>query len=438
MCDNGADPKYQFEDLGNLIRKVRVDFGIRIDIDTMPIQHAPGQFSRWHCAMGTIHYEDVDIADVPGVLIYVKASLTGDEPADVCQHASQCPDFPHDPTVDQFFSESQFESYRALGHHLGSEVFKPALGIDEHEEALDVFTRVYSRWFPPPPYFEESFFEISQLFSDLHAQMQSDPLLEGLFNDLYSDVIEEQTPPRRSRANDRKRQRAELNMVAQILEAMEQAWLRMRLTEYSEHPVYRGWMNLFRRWTNSKILNCHWAALRGQYSKEFVRFCKDQLKLVVYDICASRMVGSPRVKVDPRLDPLIEEFYWDWYRETDFGPRWGLEDRVEHAEVDAKGRPLGWIIETQPAGDGKVFPVGLILVSKATCERVRGFGDWEFLVWIAGPIATSAPPATRSIRPGVWKPENPLTHLSGPWKKVALARRSRRRPERSRRRYSIS
>ena len=32
-------------------------------------------------------------------------------------NAKGCQDFPHESTADQFFSESQFESYRALGYH---------------------------------------------------------------------------------------------------------------------------------------------------------------------------------------------------------------------------------------------------------------------------------------------------------------------------------
>ena len=42
----------------------------------------------------------------------------GDDPAppmDVGNYASSSPTFPHESTADQWFGESQFESYRALG-----------------------------------------------------------------------------------------------------------------------------------------------------------------------------------------------------------------------------------------------------------------------------------------------------------------------------------
>ena len=43
--------------------------------------------------------------------------MTGDEPADVKNYARKHSTFPHESTVDQWFSESQFESYRVLGYH---------------------------------------------------------------------------------------------------------------------------------------------------------------------------------------------------------------------------------------------------------------------------------------------------------------------------------
>src|SRR5262249_3985902 len=65
-----------------------------------------------------IRYSLVDGPGVPdGLLLYFKATLSGDEPVDVRTFASQDPAFPHDPTGNQFFDEDRFESYRALGYH---------------------------------------------------------------------------------------------------------------------------------------------------------------------------------------------------------------------------------------------------------------------------------------------------------------------------------
>ena len=66
-----------------------------------------------HAAIGTIRYGD----DETGILIYIKASLSGDENDYVLDYKRRNPTFPHESTVDQFFNEEQFEAYRALGFH---------------------------------------------------------------------------------------------------------------------------------------------------------------------------------------------------------------------------------------------------------------------------------------------------------------------------------
>ncbi|HEX7119550.1 MAG TPA: patatin-like phospholipase family protein [Longimicrobiales bacterium] len=121
VSDAGRDPDAGFEDLGNAIRKIRIDFGIPITFDA-PIRILPRDDDGigFYCALGTIRYSAVD-GDVPdGTLVYVKPTLRGRGeplPYDVFSYSRQAADFPHEPTRDQWFSESQFESYRALGRH---------------------------------------------------------------------------------------------------------------------------------------------------------------------------------------------------------------------------------------------------------------------------------------------------------------------------------
>jgi hypothetical protein len=56
-------------------------------------------------------------------LLYIKATITGDEPADVLNYAALHPDFPYETTLDQVFDEPQWESYRRLGEHIGDNLF---------------------------------------------------------------------------------------------------------------------------------------------------------------------------------------------------------------------------------------------------------------------------------------------------------------------------
>jgi hypothetical protein len=54
-----------------------------------------------------------------GYLIYLKPTLTGDEPVELQGYAALNADFPHNPTMDQLYDEDRFESYRQLGEHIG-------------------------------------------------------------------------------------------------------------------------------------------------------------------------------------------------------------------------------------------------------------------------------------------------------------------------------
>ena len=115
VVDAGQDFDYVFEDLGNAIRKIRIDLGVPIDLKVASPKKTSGTIN--HCAFGTIGYSTVDPTGSDGQLIYVKPVVTGDEPPDVANYAAAHPEFPHEPTTDQWFSESQLESYRLLGLH---------------------------------------------------------------------------------------------------------------------------------------------------------------------------------------------------------------------------------------------------------------------------------------------------------------------------------
>ena len=67
---------------------------------------------------------DADPDNGTAVLLYIESSLTGDENDYVIDYKRRNPDFPHETTLDQLFSEEQFEAYRALGFHAVHAAFK--------------------------------------------------------------------------------------------------------------------------------------------------------------------------------------------------------------------------------------------------------------------------------------------------------------------------
>jgi len=121
VSDAEADPDMKFEGLSYVMRLARIDFGIDIEIDIGGIVPGEEGFSSSHFAVGRIHYPG---EDEPGYLIYLKASLTGDEPAHLREYKIKNPDFPHQTTADQWFDEHQFEAYRELGYHIGKGTFE--------------------------------------------------------------------------------------------------------------------------------------------------------------------------------------------------------------------------------------------------------------------------------------------------------------------------
>jgi hypothetical protein len=119
VCDATADDGYAFGDLANAVRKIRVDLGVPIE-PLLTKYIGPQQDEKYgrYCALGEIRYCNVDGGDSIGHLLYIKPAVYSDCPADVRNYGKESKTFPQETTVDQFFSESQFESYRALGRHI--------------------------------------------------------------------------------------------------------------------------------------------------------------------------------------------------------------------------------------------------------------------------------------------------------------------------------
>ncbi|MGT2435731.1 cell division protein [Bradyrhizobium betae] len=134
--DAEADAPMNFSSLMKLQRYARIDLGVRIDLPWTPIrdrtravmaenadkksahaaadtgENAPAE--HVHVAIGTIDYGAGDT----GYLVYIKSSLSSDENDYIRDYARRNGTFPHETTGDQFFSEEQFEVYRALGFHM--------------------------------------------------------------------------------------------------------------------------------------------------------------------------------------------------------------------------------------------------------------------------------------------------------------------------------
>jgi hypothetical protein len=174
VIDAGCDPDFAFDDLGNAVRKIYIDLGIRItfeELDKLKTRPSAKSYSREvrnaealanlrahnkhdhgskpvepgevpYYAIGVIHYEDADVPPPPkpgnkpeettvrqparlvesGYVLYIKPAYHGGEGVGIRNYATANPDFPHEATLDQWFTESQFESYRSLGLDIANDI----------------------------------------------------------------------------------------------------------------------------------------------------------------------------------------------------------------------------------------------------------------------------------------------------------------------------
>lgn len=140
VCDATADPDFKFTDLANAIQKVRADFGAIIDISDAQLATlmpqaddatrkggaGSGSAARSYL-IAPIRYSQrlghsPDSEREVGTLILLKATAFQGTPADVFSYRREHPEFPNQSTLDQFYDEKQFDSYRELGyitaHHM--------------------------------------------------------------------------------------------------------------------------------------------------------------------------------------------------------------------------------------------------------------------------------------------------------------------------------
>lgn len=147
VTDGGADTptegRYQWDDIGGVLRQVRMDFGAQIRwIDPTQLVHerVPDWIQAWlkpnalgkfddlkfnsprHAALGRVSYDHGGTD--PCWLLVLKPGVSATMPEDVRNYQRANPVFPQHSTTDQLFDDAQWESYRKMGEAIGASVFK--------------------------------------------------------------------------------------------------------------------------------------------------------------------------------------------------------------------------------------------------------------------------------------------------------------------------
>jgi hypothetical protein len=296
--DAAQDAGLRFEDLGNAIRKCQADLGIPIELDVSRIRlRGDSKRSEWHCAVGAIRYDQRDPDALPGVLLYLKPSLIGDEPTDILQYAAVEPTFPHQSTGDQWFDESQFESYRKLGYHIGKCALGKAKEMAEADLPPDkrsgrfadvegLIVALTSIWYPPAKG-GAAFTRHTQTLDAIYERLRNDPQLRFLDAQIYPnwnaivagtkfEVTAEQWLP-----DTYGELREGFYLCNGVMQLMENVYLDLELETQCDHPDNRGWMNLFRHWAWCNMFRVTWAMSAATYGARFQSFCKRHLGLAL-------------------------------------------------------------------------------------------------------------------------------------------------------------
>ncbi len=160
VVDADADETFAFEDLARSVRFAGIDLDAKIEfasIKMKPAREATATSDTF--AIGKITYAESP-ADASW-LIYIKPTYFPENaPIDVRSYGMMNATFPHETTLDQWFGESQFESYRRLGEYLMSRLYeqqvpkmtpKLAAGAEKGHTLEQFFTAATSPAAPAPP-----------------------------------------------------------------------------------------------------------------------------------------------------------------------------------------------------------------------------------------------------------------------------------------------
>jgi hypothetical protein len=275
ICDSEADGDLTFEGIGMAVRKCRIDFGAEIALDLRALEHAKdSDCSGAHCVVGTITYPESP--DTYGYVVYIKSSLTGDEPADVLNYKKEDSAFPHDSTLNQWFSESQFESYRRLGHHVAFSVFEPAgpgnrdCVCKEIAGRRDFFKTLWNIWWAPTPEMDRFTPAHTASYEKLLAMARTDKDIPGFFDAMFGD--EKEWEKGHSDAQFESAAGFAFELIEFIFTVFNQ--LDLVLLEKREHPYAQGWSRIFRKWAEIDAVQEGWNRYRDSYSPSFQRFAE--------------------------------------------------------------------------------------------------------------------------------------------------------------------
>jgi hypothetical protein len=298
-ADCGADPDRAFDDVANLVRRVRQDFGADIRIDLSPLHLDDAHRATQPMVAGDIHYASGDT----GVLLLFKPTLVGSEPPDVTQYRTRNAAFPNESTGDQFYDEAQWEAYRQLGEHAATMAFgflqksRTRLTAGEGRDFVArAFALARFEWLPRPALFEERLARFNERAADLEVELTRG--LTMAVTDTGADrpataataspaspgaIIVELKP---SLLPEGLALQQSLDTVRRTILFMEETYYTWDLEAMHGKPLSLGVMNCIGTWTRAPLLRMWWPLLKPLHSPPFTRFLENHFGLAGIQLAA--------------------------------------------------------------------------------------------------------------------------------------------------------
>jgi hypothetical protein len=402
VSDCGADPQVAFDDFGNAVRRIREDFGVEIDIDLAPLKPNASRLSKQHVAVGAIMYDPRGAQKDTGVLVYLKPTLTGDEPCDISQYRTRNEDFPHETTGDQFYDEAQWESYRRLGEHAARSAFR----FVERERspdkltADDIFNGARWEWYQSQDRREEKILELNGRLTALEQQLQTQAP-PAFLREMYPELgtFDKRQPSAQPAPQEPAQPNAQptpaattqptseeaaertsriLHLLIQMIQLMEDVWISASLETHWNDPNLLGWMNTFQRWAYTPSFRLWWPILKPMYGRKFRRFMEERLSLADEDYPET----VPKViPCGNEIPHGVAETYWKRMQlqkerspHTVYSFELELTDQREEAGTPARGT--------------QIVQVGLAFIDTATKPGTACWSTEDFFIppslWGAG------------------------------------------------------
>lgn len=154
-------------------------------------------------------------------------------------------------------------------------------------ETRRLFQGLRRRWLPEPD-LRDGFLQSLESYRQLQDHLRENAQLHRLSLQMYADLEDIIAPaasdPSASESRSQpespdRLSRPEIHEILHIIQTMEIAWMNARMADFDAHPLNRGWVAAFHRWSTMPAFRRAWPVLRADFSRGFITYCESRFGL---------------------------------------------------------------------------------------------------------------------------------------------------------------